>query len=288
MKNFQKNIVNVYGDRASIWLAELPQTIGKIAKKYDLSDLIMVPNLSFNYVGRGYQNSKPIILKVGLDHKALKKEAHCLSIFAKHRGVKVLVIDDGVLIIERAIPGLSLKDYFPKRDHEAVNILSSVIKELHSAQGYEDHDFYRIEDLVKTLDKEIPIPKKFLSKARFLRDKLLGSVRDSVLLHGDLHHDNILKSGDDWVIIDPKGFIGDPVFEICAFLSNPIPELLDSKKPNEIINQRILLCAESLGFSEQRIRDWHYVHSVLCWAWQLEDHLNPHHFIRLLNTITAI
>jgi len=31
-----------------------------------------------------------------------------------------------------------------------------------------------------------------------------------VLLHGDLHQDNILSHGDDWLVIDPKGVIGFP------------------------------------------------------------------------------
>jgi streptomycin 6-kinase len=35
-----------------------------------------------------------------------------------------------------------------------------------------------------------------------------------VLLHGDLHQDNILSQGDDWLVIDPKGVIGFPINEI--------------------------------------------------------------------------
>ncbi len=84
--------------------------------------------------------------------------------------------------------------------------------------------------------------------------------------------------GDDWLVIDPKGFIGDPVFEVCAFIHNPIPELLDQENSIEIINQRIQYCAKNLGYSIQRIQDWLYVKSVLCWAWCLDDNIDPSHF----------
>jgi len=43
-----------------------------------------------------------------------------------------------------------------------------------------------------------------------------------VVLHGDLHHFNILSSGDRWLAIDPKGIIGEPEFEPAAYLENKI------------------------------------------------------------------
>lgn len=33
------------------------------------------------------------------------------------------------------------------------------------------------------------------------------------MLHGDLQHRNILKSGDKWKAIDPHGIIAERVFE---------------------------------------------------------------------------
>ena len=194
-------------------------------------------------------------------------------------------LNEGMLIIERAIPGSTLKEYFPSRDDKAVRILCSVIKKLHSAKIPEYHNFYKLNDLLKTLDNDLDIPKEILSKARGLRDKLLATSDKTVLLHGDLHHENILQNGTNWLVIDPKGFIGDPVYEVCAFINNPIPELLESHNPIKIINNRILLCAKLLGFPEQRIRSWHYVQTVLCWVWQLEANIASQYFMKLLNTI---
>lgn len=46
------------------------------------------------------------------------------------------------------------------------------------------------------------------------------------MLHVDLHHDNILQNGNEWLVIDPKGVVGEPAYEVAAFIHNPMPELL--------------------------------------------------------------
>ena len=55
-----------------------------------------------------------------------------------------------------------------------------------------------------------------------------------------------LKNGDSWLVIDPKGFIGDPAFEAADYLCNPIPELLQENQPREIIENRINICSAEL------------------------------------------
>lgn len=73
---------------------------------------------------------------------------------------------------------------------------------------------------------------------------------------GDLHHDNILQNSDDearysfsdggWLVIDPKGVIGEQAYEVAAFIRNPIPELLTHDDAPTIIHNRITRFAELL------------------------------------------
>jgi len=91
-----------------------------------------------------------------------------------------------------------------------------------------------------------------------------------------------LKNDHDWMVIDPKGFIGDPAFEPAAYICNPIPDLLHENNPKQIIIDRIQLCAKNLNIPEQRIYDWFYVKSTLCWAWSLGDKLDPSYWEQLL------
>ena len=126
---------------------------------------------------------------------------------------EVIAHDDNMIIMQRAVPGSTIKAHFPDDDIDATKILCESIKELHKASIPESHNFYHLSELFKTLDQKLDIPDEILAIAKHLRDDLLKSTTKEVLLHGDLHHDNILKNGDNWLVIDPKGFIGDPAFE---------------------------------------------------------------------------
>lgn len=57
-----------------------------------------------------------------------------------------------------------------------------------------------IKDQLKALDKEWDLPKTYLPKARKLRDKLLQNPEPQILLHCDLHHENILQNDKQWVV----------------------------------------------------------------------------------------
>jgi streptomycin 6-kinase len=147
--------------------------------------------------GKDCKANNPIILKLGLDHEALNRESFALKCFAGYGVVKVLAEDKSMLLLERAVPGASLKRYFPDREQESIEIACSVMKKLHQANIPATHNFPHIKDWLAALDKGWPIPNGYLQKARKLRDQLLKTTGPDVLLHGDLHHDNILQNGDD-------------------------------------------------------------------------------------------
>lgn len=285
MNELKKNIISMYNDEGQQWLDSLPDITAKIATEHNLSGLTPVNNMTFNYVASGYQNDNPIILKIGMNSKALTKEASCLKAFSKHAVTEVIADDNNMIIMQRAVPGSTLKDHFPDNDIDTTKILCESIKELHKASIPESHNFLSLSELFKTLDQKLAIPDEILSKAKHLRDDLLKSTTKEVLLHGDLHHDNILQNGDSWLVIDPKGFIGDPAFEPAAYLCNPIPELLQENQPREIIENRINICSDELEIDSRRIADWLYAKSVLCWAWRLEDNLEPGYWKELLSIL---
>lgn len=275
----------MYNDKGKQWLDSLPEITTKIAKEYRLSSLTPVNNMTFNYVASGYQHGNPIILKIGLNSNALAKEASCLNAFAHVCAAKVIAYDENMIIMQRAVPGNTLKYHFPHNDEKATKILCASIKELHTATIPENHNFYHLSELFKALDRKLDIPDEILGEAKHLRDYLLKSTTNVALLHGDLHHDNILKNANDWLVIDPKGWIGDPAFEVAAYLCNPIPGLLQQDNAREMLVDRIQLCSSELGYPQHRITEWLYAKSVLCWAWCLEDGLNPSYWPKLLDII---
>lgn len=147
-------------------IAGLPQLVAAISSKLGLRDLIEVTNLTYNYVLSGFQGDNPIILKLGLDHEALTREAFALRCFEGCGAVNVLAEDKGMLLLERAVPGASLKNYFPNREHESVKIAFGVMKKLHQANIPENHNFPHIKDWLTAFDKDWSIPAQTLQKAR--------------------------------------------------------------------------------------------------------------------------
>jgi len=99
-----------------------------------------------------------------------------------------------------------------------------------------------------------------------MRRDLLASTDTPVVLHGDLHHFNILRAQRaDWLTIDPKGLAGDRCFDVCQFLRNP------HEVPPSVNGRRLdIFCAE-LGLDRERTKAWCFVHAVLDACWDFED-----------------
>jgi streptomycin 6-kinase len=100
---------------------------------------------------------------------------------------------------------------------------------------------------------------------------LLDSSRDQVLLHGDLHHMNILLGESGWTAIDPKGVIGEPAFEVGALLLNPVPDLLNEPGLREVQARRLDILSGVLDAERQRLAAWGFVRAVLSAIWSVED-----------------
>ena len=114
-----------------------------------------------------------------------------------------------------------------------------------------------------------PLPADLIAQAETLFRELLSSAEPSVLLHGDLHHFNILAARrSPWLAIDPQGLAGEPAYEVGALLRNPYPHLFTDPK---VQRRRIEVLHEELGFAKNRILGWGIAQAVLSAWWSLED-----------------
>ncbi|HJD60250.1 MAG TPA: aminoglycoside phosphotransferase family protein [Rickettsia endosymbiont of Omalisus fontisbellaquei] len=268
MDRFKNNIISIYKEQGEIWLEKLPEIVAELAKEWNLSNLRPIDNLSFNYVLSGYQNNKPIILKLSFAAKDLVNEAEALKAFAGFGAATILVQKDNALLLERAVPGISLKSY--SLDNK-IAIACSVMSKLHRASIPKIHQFPNIKDQLKALDKEWDLPKTYLQKARKLRDELLQNSEPQILLHGDLHHENILQNGKQWLVIDPKGVIGYPINEVWAFI-------MDIEKDTEFVTNYF-------DFKLQEVRSWYFVQLMLAICWNLEDGIENELFLKLADKV---
>jgi streptomycin 6-kinase len=91
------------------------------------------------------------------------------------------------------------------------------------------------------------------------------------LLHGDLHHYNVLLDANrGWLAIDPKGVIGELEYELGAVLRNPVehPEIFLAPQS---IERRLKQFATQLDLKVERMVAWGFAQAVLSAIWQVED-----------------
>jgi streptomycin 6-kinase len=73
----------------------------------------------------------------------------------------------------------------------------------------------------------------------------------STLVHGDLHHHNILDAVGRYFAIDPKPMLGEPEFDVASFLWNP----LGYRMTLETTERRLARFADA-GLDQGRMRAW--------------------------------
>ncbi|MBP6862183.1 MAG: hypothetical protein KBC57_07485 [Neisseriaceae bacterium] len=109
-----------------------------------------------------------------------------------------------------------------------------------------------------------------LLPAQRLAEVLLAEPQSCVSLHGDGHHDNVLRFGqDDWRAIDPKGLQGEHYFDYVPILANPDLGAL-AQEPQRFTRQLGLVCAQQ-DLDPQRLAQWVAVTAALSAVWFLED-----------------
>lgn len=279
-----RNILGVFGDRGRYWLETLPDLLDQCARRWSLR--IGPPfELSYNYVAPATRaDGTEVVLKAGVPNREMNTEIAALAAYNGRGAVRLLEYDadTGVALLERLTPGTMLSTVTD--DDQATRIAAAVMRELRHSPP-QDHPFPTVADWAKGLERlrkhyvggTGPFPARLVEEAEALLKDLLASQGEPILLHGDLHHFNILlqmapPSPQRWLAIDPKGVVGEAEYEIGAFLRNPDPEVLARPVAVSLQKRRIEIFAEELGFDRLRLRDWAVAQAVLSGWWVVEDH----------------
>jgi streptomycin 6-kinase len=100
-------------------------------------------------------------------------------------------------------------------------------------------------------------------------EALLAEPQDVVVLHADMHHDNVLDFGPrGWLAIDPKRVIGERGFDYANLLCNPeLPTATDPLR----FQRQVDVVAQAAGLERRRLLQWVLAFAGLSAAWFLED-----------------
>jgi streptomycin 6-kinase len=190
--------------------------------------------------------------------------------------VRAIAERDGALLMERAVPGRALTErVLVGRDDEATEVLCDVAARLHLA-GRPSHDAPAVEDWGQGFTRfrqgqGSGIEPGLLDRAERLFRELAASQGRRCLLHGDLHHDNVVNDARrGWLAIDPKGVVGEPAYEFGALLRNPTRDAWRFADV-AILDRRAALLAERGGHERDRVLAWAFAQGVLSAVWSWED-----------------
>lgn len=226
-------------------------------------------------IGFGVRGGARVVLKIS---KQDGDESHSGEVLKAYRGegaAKVFESVPGAVLLERLEPGEQLVNLVKHcKDDEATNILAEVIAKL--ANHVAPIGCPTVTDWGCAFDRYLQtgdeqIPREVVEEAREMYDELASSQRQTMLLHGDLQHYNILFDNErGWVAIDPKGVIGELEYEVNALLRNPI-ELPDVFANPDTINRRLETLTTTLHLDYSRALRWSYAQSLLSVIWDIED-----------------
>lgn len=215
------------------------------------------------------------VLKLEKPGQGLEAQAAALAAWNGDGAARLLRLDAarGALLLERLVPGEPLARLCEHgRDDDATGMLAALMLRLHrpapAGTVFADaHGWIRAIEACRDPRLESHLRDRALGLYRDLN----ASARPPVLLHGDLHHRNVLADGPGWRAIDPFGARGEPEFDTGTLLSNPVSWLPHRRDLAAIQRRRVALLAERLGAERARIAAWGFVVGVLKMAWDIED-----------------
>lgn len=215
----------------------------KYKKQWELSEAAFQPELSnnnliFYAVSKRYGR---VILKIRIDN-GFDNEILALKLFQGEHFCKMYEysFEDEAYLMERIVPAHTLYESAPRS--ERIRIITGIFKGMHRP-GMPDRAFptyaqWFVEGKEGTKNREdCKELDRYLDSAEGMLAELCKKYTRQLLLHGDLHHENILKNEKGgYTVTDPKGVIGDPVFDLSRFILDEFRDDLTSEPKDAIID----------------------------------------------------
>lgn len=238
------------------WLRDVPALVARFADEWELEIGEPYAGGAGGYVVRADRaDGTPAVLKLGFPHREGEQEADALERWAGDGAVRLLERDDDsyALLLERCEPGTFLSQC---DGVDALGVLIELLPRLWTAAD----GFHTLEDEVGHWDFSEHADRGLADAAAGLVRELAPTQGRLVLVHQDLHGDNVLAAErEPWLVIDPKPLAAEREFAVAPIVRSF--ELGHSKR--DALYRLDRLCAE-LSLDRERARGWTIVQTV---AW---------------------
>lgn len=202
--------------------------------------------------------------------------AHYLSWRDGFGAVRLIDLDGSSMLLEDGGDVLLSAELNEHGDGHATEIIVDVLARILSPSEQPlAAEFQRLEDRFSSLFRRARRPvgderDRDYEEAANIARRLLSDPRDVRPLHADIHHDNIIHGSRGWLVIDPKGVIGDAAFEAANVFYNPLDRDDLCRDPS-----RIARLAEAftrvIPQSPTRLLEYAIAYGCLSASWHAED-----------------
>ena len=223
-------------------------------------------------------NDAPAMLKIALVPE--EKVGGFIMHWWRGASAKVLEFEGHAVLMERAMGTKSLSKIAQEgRDDEACRIICSVVATLHLPRRPISPPMTPLLDWFRELTPAAELHGGILTRCAETARDLLAHPQDERVLHGDIHHGNILDFGErGWLAIDPKGLHGERGFDYANLFCNPYGETATA--PGRLA-RRADVVAEASGLNRRRLLEWVLAWSGLSAVWMLSDGEAPDHALKI-------
>lgn len=281
----QNTIRQYFPEEGEVWLEQFPVLLDQIVDRWQL-DLAEVLEGGFG-VNRVYggtkkfedeKESQQVVLKIGIPNKEGNTEIEALRAWGGRQSVKLIADSkiEGALLLERLTPGSMLKNFSDnKKETEiAAGIMSALPGPALESSLFPHFDQWiegALAEFRQFSAESSPEFSVWTELAESYYQEISSSDEEDLLLHGDLHHENILyDQTKGWLAIDPKGVMGKPLFEVGRFIQNFFRAEGKSGIKNEI-EERISIISEVLHRPSSDILKAAMVDLVMSFCWALNS-----------------
>jgi streptomycin 6-kinase len=273
-------IRTAHGEQGAAWLRQLPVHLASVVDGWELTEdgpPYTEASLGLVVPVRGRDGAQ-LVLKLTPPTEWLAYEARALAHWAGAGAVRLEAADlpRGALLLERAVPGTPLADLCATDDRAATAAAANVVARLRATPGPARESLPPLSSWLEALDSPfasaVPELASACREARAITVELLAGFANDSVLHGDLHHHNLLRAERlPWLAADPKGITGPPEAEPAALLRNPRRHVLSHPRPVAMLSDRLDVLAERLGDDVRRLAGWGYALAVVAASWAAED-----------------
>lgn len=210
------------------------------------------------------------ILKIGWPHREAEHEAEALLRWDGDGAIRLVEHDanSNAMLLERCVPGTHLSEL---EADDALDVLIGLLPRL-SVPAREP--FTALADEAawwrETLEADWerlgrPFSNRLLGVAMdALRELPPTAPDESVLLHQDLHPDNVLRTErEPWLVIDPKPLVGER-----AFAPAPIVRSYELGHEESSVRRRLDRVTSELEIDRERARLWAIAQTL---AWSMDE-----------------